>query len=208
MAQVWGVIRAGYCVARSSKKRKPGQRRTVESINAMEREFLEASITLREQEAAERQRAAEEREAQRQRELEAQRRYANDQSRAASRFRRLAVVLAVAVIAMIAAAIFAWNQAGRQRKRRTPKSNVYMLRHRARKLKSNARLPIVAARKHGYGNWLPNRQRIYAHRDHPSSVYCWRSSRSQPNKLRMTCSRFLLPRNRCVQHWPCQVANL
>lgn len=76
----------------------------------MEREFLEASITLREQEAAERQRAAEEREAQRQRELEAQRRYANDQSRAASNFRRLAVVLAVAVIAMIAAAIFAWNQ--------------------------------------------------------------------------------------------------
>ena len=80
------------------------------SINAMEREFLEASIALREQEAAERQRAAEEREAQRQRELEAQRRYAHDQSRAASRFRRLAVVLAVAVIAMIAAAIFAWNQ--------------------------------------------------------------------------------------------------
>jgi hypothetical protein len=33
------------------------------SINAMEREFLEASITLREHEAAERQRAAEEREA-------------------------------------------------------------------------------------------------------------------------------------------------
>ena len=24
----------------------------------------------------------------------------------------------------------------------------------------------------------------------------------------MACSRFLLPRNRCVQHWPCQVANL
>jgi hypothetical protein len=80
------------------------------SINAMEREFLEASVALREREAAERQRAAEEREAQRQRELETQRRYANDQSRAASNFRRLAVVLAVAVITMIAAAIFAWNQ--------------------------------------------------------------------------------------------------
>ena len=76
----------------------------------MEREFLEASMALREREAAERQRAAEEREAQRQRELEAQRRHAEEQSRAASRFRRLAVVLAVAVIAAIAAAIFAWDR--------------------------------------------------------------------------------------------------
>jgi tetratricopeptide (TPR) repeat protein len=80
------------------------------SINVMEREFVKASITLREQEAAERQRAAEEREAQHQRELEVQRRHAEEQSRAAGRFRRLAVVLAVAVIAMIAAANFAWNQ--------------------------------------------------------------------------------------------------
>jgi tetratricopeptide (TPR) repeat protein len=76
----------------------------------MEREFLEASIALREREATERQRAAEEREVQRQRELEAQRRLAEDQSLAASRFRRLAVVLAVAVIATIAAAIFAWDR--------------------------------------------------------------------------------------------------
>ena len=44
------------------------------SINAMEREFLEASMALREQEAAERQRAAEERRNATQRELEAQRR--------------------------------------------------------------------------------------------------------------------------------------
>src|SRR5262245_2825832 len=80
------------------------------SINAMEREFLEASVALREREAAERQRAAEEREAQRQRELEIQRRHAEEQSRTASRFRRLAVILAVAVMAMIAAVIFAWNQ--------------------------------------------------------------------------------------------------
>jgi hypothetical protein len=80
------------------------------SINAMEREFLEASIGLREREAAERQRAAEEREAQRRRELEVQRRLAEEQSWAASRFRRLAVVLAVAVMAMIAVAIFAWDR--------------------------------------------------------------------------------------------------
>jgi hypothetical protein len=73
----------------------------------MEREFLEASIMLREREAAERQRAAEEREAQRQRELEAQRRHAEAQSRAASRLRRLAVVLAVAVIVLAAAVIAA-----------------------------------------------------------------------------------------------------
>jgi hypothetical protein len=81
-----------------------------ESINAMEREFLEASITLREREAAERRRATEEREAQRQRELEAQRRLAEEQSRAANRFRKLATVLAVAVIAAIAAVVFAWNR--------------------------------------------------------------------------------------------------
>jgi WD40 repeat protein len=80
------------------------------SINAMEREFLEASVALREQEAAERQRTAEEREAQHQLELEAQRRHAEEQSRAARRFRRLAVVLAVAVIATIAAAIFAGDR--------------------------------------------------------------------------------------------------
>ena len=80
------------------------------SINAMEREFLEASMALREQEAAERQRAAEERETQHQRELEAQRRLAEEQSQAASRFRRLAVVLVVTVIATIAVAILAWDR--------------------------------------------------------------------------------------------------
>jgi hypothetical protein len=81
-----------------------------ESINAIEREFLEASIGLREWEAVERQRAAEEREAQRQRELEAQRRHAEEQSRAASRLRRLAVILTVAVIAAIIAVFVAGNR--------------------------------------------------------------------------------------------------
>ncbi|MBF8283025.1 MAG: hypothetical protein HW378_1940 [Anaerolineales bacterium] len=76
-------------------------------LNRLEREFLEASQALVEQEAAER-------EAQRQRELEAAQRLAETQMRAAEQLRRRALTLAAAFIlalAMAGAALFFGEQA-------------------------------------------------------------------------------------------------
>ncbi len=85
-------------------------------LNPLEREFLSAS-----QEMARRE--AEEREAQRQRELEAARERAEEQTRAARRFRRLAGMLAVVLLlAAVAAVLAIWQQQQAQEQARVATS--------------------------------------------------------------------------------------
>jgi WD40 repeat protein/class 3 adenylate cyclase len=78
-----------------------------EALNPLEREFLDASQELAEQEEAER-------EAQRQRELEAARQLAEERSQAAARLRRRALLLAGAMVVSVVlaiAAVIAFRQA-------------------------------------------------------------------------------------------------
>ena len=120
-AEEWrrlGVIRRAAAWRAAGSSAEAWAKAYGASINAMEREFLEASMALREQEAAERQRAAEERE------RNASGSWRLSVAGLSSRFRRLAVVLAVAVIARLQQGFPCVEpDAGRQNSVKTPKSN-------------------------------------------------------------------------------------
>jgi len=75
-------------------------------MNALEREFIAASVVLRQREGETQQRIEQEREEARRRELE----HAQAEARAAERLRRLAMGLAVVLLIAVGAAWFAWDR--------------------------------------------------------------------------------------------------